>query len=182
MSTVDSQASRLNSTAGALLGLLDQLGPVNGNALFQQAQQLIGGFWTVTRSQVYSELRALDERGFVRTGDVEARSSRPIRITAAGRRAFRAWLHHGPDDSVIRVPLLLSVRFAAMIPPARLAEIIEEFRAHHEATLEAYLALERDAGAVMDHFERATLRFGILHERAVAQWLDELPGLLPDDS
>ena len=49
---------RLNATAGALLGLLRN-GPRLGYDLMAEAEIVIGGFWTITRSQIYRELADL---------------------------------------------------------------------------------------------------------------------------
>ena len=51
-----------------------------------------GSFFSVTRSQVYRELPALAEAGLLRLGKQGPRASQQYAITAAGRRAFKAWL------------------------------------------------------------------------------------------
>ena len=38
----------------------------------------IGDFWNVTRSQIYRELRSLEELGLVEAGETGARERRPI--------------------------------------------------------------------------------------------------------
>ena len=69
----------LNATAASLLGFLHE-GPMTGWDLVERAQERIGDFWTVTRSQVYRELAAmasdaLIERGPERRGIVVPTSS-----------------------------------------------------------------------------------------------------------
>ena len=49
----------VNATAAAILGLLHD-GPMTGGDLVAAAGDRFGGFFSVTRSQVYRELPALD--------------------------------------------------------------------------------------------------------------------------
>ena len=169
----------MNPTSAAILGLLRQSGPLNANALAETAKVRIGGYWTVTRSQVYRELAALEKRGLVEFGPRGPRNSRACSITELGADAFLAWLDSGPIDDVVRFPLLLTVRFAADLPPGRFDEIIEEFAAMHAQTLAMYRSIEN---AIIDGphdiYDLATLRFGIHFEMAIEQWLGELGDLL----
>lgn len=163
-----------------MLGLLSQIGPINGNSLSRSADVVIGDFWTLTRSQVYRELQTLEQLGYVHAGPVGARSSREFSITTSGVGALRRWLDGGPTSDVIRWPILLTIRFGAQIDPVRLRAILSDFASRHQAKREFYAELD----AIMcttrhDPFEIATVRFGQLFEDAVATWLDELPDLLP---
>ncbi len=175
---MDSQGG-LSATQGALLGLVRQRGPLNGNALARAAALLIGEFWTVTRSQVYRELDHLEKMGLVAAGPLGRRSSREYTVTRAGDRAFLAWLTEDPEDPVIRFAILLTVRFAADLDPRRLAEILRAHRERTQAKLLYYDALWETLSQEPDPFELATLRLGILIERAIHEWSEELPGLLP---
>src|ERR1700683_3955801 len=95
----------LNPTAAALLGLLHG-DDASGYELWNAAREFIGDFWTVTRSQVYRELTALDGRGLIEAQAVGARSRRAYRITQEGRAAFAVWLPPPPPPHEIRYPLL----------------------------------------------------------------------------
>jgi DNA-binding PadR family transcriptional regulator len=99
----------LNPTAAALLGLLHG-DDASGYELWNAAREFIGDFWTVTRSQVYRELAALDSRGLIVAQAVGARSRRAYRITQEGRAAFAEWLAQPPGPEQIRYPLLLTLR------------------------------------------------------------------------
>ena len=176
---MESQDLQLNPTSAAILGLLRQLGPMNANALAVSANVRIGGYWTVTRSQVYRELAALEKRGFVEFGPQGPRNSRECSVTENGSEAFLAWLDSGPIDDVIRFPLLLTVRFAADLPPGRFEEIIDEFATVHAESLAMYRTIaEAVADGPFDKYDLATLRFGIRFEEAIAQWLSELGDIL----
>ncbi|MDH2903496.1 MAG: helix-turn-helix transcriptional regulator [Actinomycetota bacterium] len=176
---MDSQGP-LNTTAAAMLGLLSQIGPINGNGLSSSADVLIGDYWTLTRSQVYRELQNLERRGFVHAGPLGPRSSREFSLTESGRAAFHEWLDAGPAGEVIRFPMLLTIRFASGLPPERLRDLLDDFESRHRAKREFYEQLEADlVDAQSDPFEIATVRFGRLFEAAVATWLDELANIVP---
>jgi DNA-binding PadR family transcriptional regulator len=163
-----------------MLGLLSQIGPINGNALSRCADVLIGDFWTLTRSQVYRELQTLEDLGYIEAGPAGPRSSRDFSITEKGAAALDEWLIAGPADEVIRMPVLLTIRFGGGLAPARMREILTTFSSRHQAKREFYGELEADMRSTRnDPYEIATVRFGRLFEAAVDQWLHELHELLP---
>lgn len=176
----EAQAPRPNATAAALLGLLLDR-PMTGWDLMVAAQERVGNFWTLTRSQVYRELAAMAARGLVAAGPTGPRDRKPYEVTPAGRAAFAEWLEGGPGEDQMRIPLLLTIAFADHLPAGRLAEIVESQRAVHAERLERYLAGREwlrsadPTGAV----RLATLEFGIRHEQAVLDWFEALPGIMP---
>ncbi len=164
----------LNATAASLLGFLHR-GSMTGWDLHVTAEMCIGGFWTVTRSQVYRELTALTKRGLVEEGAVGARAQKPFTITAAGREAFARWIDREPGEATIRHPLLLTMAFGEHLEPGRLAEILASHRARHRRVLARYRE-QRDApDQSRSVFDSATLDFGIRYEQATLEWLDALP-------
>lgn len=170
----------LNATAASLLGFL-HTGPMTGWDLVATAQAVIGDFWSLTRSQVYRELAAMDRAGLVRAGETGPRDRRPYSVTDGGRAAFRAWLEQEPGPEQIRYPLLLTIAFGRHLPPERLAAFVVSHRDLHAARLAEYEELRAGAGDDLDPFAAATLDFGICYERAVLDWFAGLPGLLPLD-
>lgn len=178
----------LNATAASLLGLLHD-GPLSGWDLVAKAEDEIGAFWSLTRSQVYRELKTLAERGLIVAGHTEARERRPYTLTDEGRAAFQEWLAADPDPEVIRYPILLRLLFGRFLPPDTLARLIENHRSEHARTLEQYLA-ERDAAERatangiaapdVDAFSLAVLDLGIRYEQAVIDWVDNLPWCFKD--
>lgn len=177
----DPAARGLNSTAASLLGFLHE-GPMSGWDLVTLAQIRIGDFWTITQSQVYRELAAMDRSGLVTKGETGARERTPYRITEAGREAFAQWIARDPGAETIRVPLLLTLSFGQFVDPERLRRIIAANRAVHEQRLSGYLiglAQPADPGS---RFDRATVEFGVRYERAVLDWFDQLPALLAEES
>jgi DNA-binding PadR family transcriptional regulator len=164
----------LNATAASLLGFLHE-GPMTGWDLVATAEALIGDFWSLTRSQVYRELAAMERDGLVVAGETGPRARRPYRLTPAGRAAFRTWVRQEPGREQIRYPLLLTIAFARHLPPGRLGAFVASHRAEHVSRLAAYRATEAELGADADPAAKATLDFGIRYETAVVEWFDHLP-------
>ncbi|WP_069162558.1 PadR family transcriptional regulator [Nocardia altamirensis] len=174
MTNIATTRKPLNSTAASLLGFLHE-GPMSGWDLVAKAQDRIGDFWTITQSQVYRELNAMDTAGLVEKGRPGARERTPYLITDAGREAFLEWIVRDPGGENIRFPLLLTLSFGEHLDPAHLARIIDANKEIHETRLAKYLA---DDPTDLPPYARATLDFGIGYERAVLDWFDRLPGLL----
>ena len=164
----------MNATAASLLGFLHER-PMSGWDLVATAQVLIGDFWSITRSQVYRELAAMERAGLVVAGPAGPRDRRPYELTDAGRTAFREWLQQRPGPEQIRYPLLLTIAFGRHLPPGRLAAFVADHRGVHEDRLEQYRALWSEAGDDLGPYGRATLDFGIRYEAAVLEWFDHLP-------
>jgi DNA-binding PadR family transcriptional regulator len=165
----------LNPTAASLLGFL-HAGELSGYELVGVAEDRIGDFWHVTRSQVYRELAVLARRGLIEAGTVGARAKRPYRLTQAGREAFAQWVARPPEMEQIRYPLLLTLAFGSWLGPEPLLEFMASHRAVHEERLAGYR--EKAADEHLDPYERATFAFGIRYEEAVLAWADELPVIL----
>lgn len=167
----------VNSTAASLLGFLHD-GPMTGWDLVARAQERIGDFWTLTRSQVYRELAAMADAGLVAPGARGTRDRRPYALTDAGRASFAEWLVRMPGPESIRFPLLLAMAFAEHLPPARMAEFVAQHREAHARRLAAYEEAWAASGAsAAPGYEAATLAFGIAYERAVLAWFAQLPGV-----
>ncbi len=167
----------MNATAASLLGLLDLSGgELTGAELVRVAQQRIGDFWSLTRSQVYRELAALEAEGHVEPGPRGARESRPYRISASGRDVYRTWLTERLPGDTVRVPLLLAVAFGSVLPEGRVAALLRSSVEEHRSRLDSYRALAAELEELgVDVWTRSTLSFGVHYEEAVLRWFDALP-------
>jgi DNA-binding PadR family transcriptional regulator len=164
----------INSTAASLLGFLHD-GPQTGWELVARAEQTIGPFWSLTRSQVYRELSFMAGHGLVTPGPVGRRDSRPYAITDTGRQAFSDWAADGPDSATMRLPLLLFVVLGRHIGTDRLAPMLVEQRRRQAELLAGYLRdRDRLREADTDPHLLATLEYGIAVARATVRWLDGL--------
>jgi DNA-binding PadR family transcriptional regulator len=167
--------SGLNATAASLLGFLHD-GPQSGWDLVATAEREIGGYWSLTPSQVYRELAAMAQAGLIETDELGARDRRAYRLTDDGREAFLGWVRQLPGREQIRYPLLLTMAFARHLTEAELREFIEQHRAIHAARLAEYRQIETQARAAgADDRDLVTLDFGLRYEGAVLDWFDHLP-------
>jgi DNA-binding PadR family transcriptional regulator len=166
--------SGVNATAAALLGLLHE-GPRTGGQLMTAAQRRLGAYWSMTRSQVYRELPALAEAGYVKLGKPGARSSQPYSITPAGKRAFTRWLAEPPGREAIRNPVALRMAFGSHQSAAQLQQVYGQATEHHNAALAEARDQAKDAKKAGDDFASAALEFAVAYHRAALAWLKSAP-------
>ncbi len=163
-----------NATAASLLGFLHD-GPQSGWELTAAVTEQLGGFWSISRSQVHRELGRLAELGLVEAGESGRRDSRPYTLTSSGRQAFADWIGRGPEEATVRLPLLLFVSLGRHLDPEVLASILAEQRKHQAALVREYTAARRQlADAQLDQFRLATIDYGLATARLTLRWLDDV--------
>jgi DNA-binding PadR family transcriptional regulator len=113
----------INATAAAVLGLLHE-GPMTGGQLMAAADRRLGAYWSMTRSQVYRELPALAELGYVKLGKPGPRASQPYTITASGKRAFGRWLTEPAGRDLLRNPTALRVALGGVISYVKMYDLM----------------------------------------------------------
>jgi DNA-binding PadR family transcriptional regulator len=164
----------INPTAAALLGLLHD-GPMTGGQLMAAAERRLGPFWSMTRSQVYRELPALAEQGFVKLGKPGPRSSQPYSITPAGKRAFLRWLGENPGRDALRNPIALRVAFGDKHSGTQLKELYDSATAYHNEMLAQVREQAKDAKREGDDYGATALEFAAGYHRAALSWLKSAP-------
>ncbi|MPZ66751.1 MAG: PadR family transcriptional regulator [Pseudonocardiaceae bacterium] len=164
--------SDLNATSAALLGLLQHEGPMTGGQLVAVARQRFGSFFSVTRSQVYRELPSLTDAGLLRLGKQGPRSSQQYVITAAGRRAFKAWLNSVPGVDSMRSPLILRLLHANSLTPKQRNALVSSAR---EAYGEQLSIARAEAKQAADPYSKAVADFTVAHVRAMIKLIDSIP-------
>ncbi len=163
--------SELNATSAALLGLLHD-GPKTGGELVAAATERFGGFFSVTRSQVYRELPALTDAGYLRLGKQGPRSSQQYVITAAGKRAFKSWLNTEPGPDNVRSPLILRLVYSGSLTSKQRANLKSSARVQYQEKLDASKAA---AKGVSDPYEKAAADFTVAYNRALIKLIDGIP-------
>ena len=104
-----------------------------------------GGCRQRLEARVLAEARA----GLVRLGKQGPRSSQQYVITAAGKKAFKAWLVSEPGPDHLRSPLILRVVHAASLTPKQRADLVSSAKASYAAQQDvAEAALARGYGTV----------------------------------
>jgi DNA-binding PadR family transcriptional regulator len=148
---------------------------MTGGQLMAEADRRLGAYWSMTRSQVYRELPALAEMGYVRLGKPGARSSQPYAITPAGKRAFARWLGADTTHEALRNPTALRTAFGKYQTSSALSTAYAEAADYHTAALadvrEAAKNMKKDG----EVFEAAAQEFAINYHKAALGWLKTAP-------
>jgi len=113
----------------AILGFLT-LEPMSGYTLQKRFKGSMASYWSVTQSQIYRELAALEKAGLVsyRTVPSEGKpAQKQYSPTPAGRKALRGWLAEPVEPQAIRHPLLLKLSFLGRQPPAVVSKLLEAY-------------------------------------------------------
>jgi DNA-binding PadR family transcriptional regulator len=164
----------INATAAALLGLLHE-GQMTGGQLMATAEERLGRYWSMTRSQVYRELPALAELGYVKLGKPGPRSSQPYSITPAGKRAFLRWLTEEPSRDALRNSVALRIAFGDKQSATQLHKLQETAVDHHNEELAQSRELAKEAKKEGNEYAAAALEFAIGYHKTALAWLKTLP-------
>ncbi len=156
----------------ALLGLL-MTEPKHGYELHQEFNHNLGRVWEIGLSQLYAQLKQLEESGLL-TAQTESQVNRPPRkvyhLTSEGRNAFLDWVRRPtPYLRHIRVEFLARLYFYQKLSLPGLEQLVAEQKTVCQAQAERFesLAAETD-----DQYRRLVLEFRRGQLEAVIQWLD----------
>lgn len=161
----------ITPTAASLLGFLYE-GPQTGWDLVKIAQERIGNFWSLTKSQVYSELDKLAKEELVSVSERGSREKRTFTINSKGKILFREWINKSPSSEHIRFPLLLSVSFGKHIDSDVFNVILRTHLERHLQQLQIYQDLyEKITSSPNTKDAQLTLSFGIEYEMMTIKWI-----------
>ena len=156
----------------ALLGLL-MAQPKHGYELYQEFSRELGRVWEIGQSQLYAQLKQLEEAGLVSV-QTEPQLSRPARkvyrLTPQGRVTFEEWVHQPTAYlRTIRVEFLARLYFFNRLSLTGLEQLVAEQVAVCQAQVERF---ERLAAETEDSFQCYVLEFRRGQLEAVIRWLD----------
>jgi DNA-binding PadR family transcriptional regulator len=120
-------------TAYALLGLLSFGRELSGYDLKKWADASLRFFyWSPATSQIYAELKRLEQRGMVSSREApqdDLRNKRLYRITPRGRDELARWVEDAPvEPPVLKHSVVMRVWLGHLADPERLRAIVEEHR------------------------------------------------------
>ncbi len=143
------------ATAWAVLGLLSFGRELSGYDVKQWADAILRFFyWSPATSQIYAELRRLEELGLVASRVVardDVRGKRVYRITAEGLTALERWqVETDAEAPVLKHGLMLRVWLGHVAPPERLREQVVAHRERLRAELDDARESQRVAAGEPD--------------------------------
>jgi DNA-binding PadR family transcriptional regulator len=158
--------TRLPPTAWAVLGLLSFPGERSGYELKKWADNSLRFFyWSPAISQIYSELRRLEQLGYVTSRPApqdELRNKRLYRITDAGQAALAEWARTSPPGPpVLKHGVALRVWLGHLSEPEDLAKLVTEHRDDVQRRLDDIrYSLQRADESRVGPYPEIVLRWG----------------------
>jgi DNA-binding PadR family transcriptional regulator len=161
----------LPSTAYVILGLLSWR-PMSGYEIKSLVDRTTRFFWAASYGQIYPELRSLSEAGLIegKASPQGERKRNVYRLTPAGRKELRAWLHTDPEVFELRDEGLLKLFFAAETNGGSAAQTLDAKRREHEEILAKLKELE--AAGKAEGYAYLVLRYGIELNEWIVGWCD----------
>lgn len=126
---------RLKPSSYLILGMLNR-GHDTGYAIKRSVDLSTRFFWAASLAQVYPELAALEENGYVVSAEESqgARRRKTYRLTDQGRTALHDWLgNERVPDLEFRDEGLLRLFFADALPLHEALELVKRLRLRAEA-------------------------------------------------
>ena len=118
-------------TSYIVLGLLSFGQPLSGYQIRKRGQNLKYFYWSPAQSQIYRELRRLQESELVESWHVEQEgkpNKQMFQINEAGTAVFKHWLANATlPPTVIKHPMLLKLFFGQMADNETLIKLLNEF-------------------------------------------------------
>ena len=171
---------RTATTANAILGLLALRKEWSTWDLTKQLRRNMRFFWPRAESQIYEEAKGLVAKGFAKSdrGYTGKRARTTYTITAAGKRALKAWLATPPSPTTLECEPLLRVFFADFATPAQRHLALEQLRADAHAILDVGRVVGPEyldgTAPFQDqlHTRALVLDFLSHHARMLLEWAD----------
>jgi PadR family transcriptional regulator, regulatory protein AphA len=168
-------AARLPVTAFAVLGQV----AAGASTGYQVRARLVAGaahFWHASYSQIYAELRRLEELGYVgeeRVVQEKRPNKRVYTITPAGRQALRSWLVQPWGLAHLRDESLVKLTLADVLPEAEVVAQLRSLKTAHESRMAEFEAQIASLPEDSSPYLRLALRKGVHAQAAFAQWCQE---------
>ena len=159
----------------AILGLVEQQGPMSGYDIKRTIERSIFYIWNVTGAQIYNALKDMREKGLL-SAETVAQDGRPDKrlheITEAGRAALVEEADAPIRDEALRDKVLLRVFFGNQADPEAMAREIEAYMARIAQEIDYLENVERRVLAnpgsqhAARHFQLLSLRLKVAQLRA----------------
>jgi DNA-binding PadR family transcriptional regulator len=160
-----------SGTTYVILGMLAWR-PMSGYEIKTIVDKSTRLFWAASYGQIYPELRRLADAGLIegRSDPQGGRKRNVYRLTAAGRRELRDWLHTDPELFEVRDEGILKLFFASATDGESAPGTLRAKKAKHEETLARLREIERDGKP--EGYTGLVLRYGIEFNQWQADWCE----------
>jgi DNA-binding PadR family transcriptional regulator len=138
------------SLRNALLAMLTSQ-PMTGYDVYKNFQTSVGYVWHAPDSQIYPELRRMEQDGLIRGESVQwgkRGTKKRYSITEAGVESFQTWLNAPPEYQRERDPVRLRAAYLEWAEPKASTEFFREHVAYHSSRIEDWEDMIR---ALRDH-------------------------------
>ena len=181
-----------------LLGLISSEGSMTGYDLDKLFKNSLAYFWQAKTSQIYRELNAMEESGWLTSERVlqeEKPNKRVYSVTAKGRDELLKWLM-APDMGMGggggKSPFLMRIFFAGEAGEAGREKTLRMIREYREmcfacgarlADVRKELAEDEADGQYADHIKywKLTLLHGEISIEAAIEWADTAITILEEE-
>ncbi|MER5930534.1 PadR family transcriptional regulator [Streptomyces sp. NPDC002054] len=174
----------LPATSWAVLGLLSFGEELSGYDLKKWSDRSLRFFyWSPSFSQIYSELKRLEQAGYASSRMVAqetgSRDKRVYRITPEGLAAVREWAREAPvDPPVLKHGPMLRLWLGHLLEPEQMREVLLQHQEFAESMrLRAVADAEAAQGEAAWAYPALTLKWA---ERYYASERDLAAGMLSD--
>lgn len=165
----------------AILAALNDVA-CSGYDLAKQFDGSVGFFWNASHQQIYRELTKLEESGYVEATVIH-QANRPDKknytVTATGVDYLRAWITEPSTVAYPKDELLVKLFAGSIVDRQTILDELEHHRAQHQARLDLYYSIERQAFSqpptltLAHRYQYLTLRQGIRLETEWLNWYAE---------
>jgi len=178
-----------------LLGLLNYEDAMTGYELDKLFKESLNHFWQAKTSQIYRELSAMEEMGWLTSERViqeDKPNKRVYSLTDAGRAELIEWLS-SPDNVLaggVKSTFLMRIFFGADIEKEKTLELIKRFRDGCDAYVHTIGEVQRllDSEAMSGEADpkhvkywKLTALHGEIQCRAGVEWADKAIAILEEE-
>ena len=179
-----------------LLGLVSSEGSMTGYDLDKFFKQSLKFFWHATTSQIYRELSAMEELGWL-TSERIIQEDKPNKkvysITEEGKAELIRWIEtiELPSSSGMKSPLLMKIFFAGELGEQgreQTLKLLEECKVQGFALLETMnhifkmIEADEESGEYADHIKywKITALSGLTSAKRQIEWAQQSIALLQE--
>jgi DNA-binding PadR family transcriptional regulator len=120
--------------------------PMTGYDVYKNFQTSVGYVWHAPDSQIYPELRRMEQDGLIRGESVawgKRGTKKRYSITEAGVESFQRWLNEPPDYQRERDPIRLRAAYLEWADPKASMDFFTAHIAYHSARIDDWKEMIR---------------------------------------